>query len=263
MATKKVNILLGQSNAEGVGLKSGLPARLLGPQADTYVWNRVAAAVQQLDESTGNNLSFPLGGPYYTHGTELTLCEAVVADLGECYLYKYAISATSLGPGSTLWWHPNGLPLANNMFNYFKTDFAAYVAAMTALGHTVDVDSVVWYQGEADVTYEGLDEAYLANLKYLIRKVRAFLEPYTTAVLVPWVTCIIADSIVAPGYGYLRNPARVVRAAQYRAGWSDPAYRVLDTNRFEHSDLAHLTSQGYQDCGTAIWVARNLPNNNS
>ena len=265
MAVKKVILLMGQSNAEGIALKSGLPARLLGPQANTNVWNRVAVAIEQLDESTGNNLSFPLGGPYLTHGPELTLCEAAVAELGEILLYKYAISATSLGDGSLSSWHPNKLPLGNNLFDYFKTDFALFNTTVEGGGDTVDVQAMFWYQGESDITYEGLDEAYLANLKYFIRKTRSFIQEggYTTNVSLPWVTCVVADTVVDPGFGYLRNPARNVRAAQFRAGWSDPYYRVLDTNKFEHVDLAHLTSQGYQDCGTAMWAAYKLPNNNS
>jgi len=265
MVVKKVVVRLGQSNQEGRAIYTDLPASLKGPQADTYIWQRVAAAVQQLDGSTGNNRSFPPSGAGL-HGPEFTACAAAVVEWGEVYCYKYAIDGTSLGPGSTLFWHPNQVYTptgTDNMFEYFKADFVDFVTAMGVLGHTVDVQYVSWFQGESDTVYNGLDEAYYGSLKYFISQVRAFLANYTTATVIPWVTHLIHQGIIPSGFTYLIPRVKNVRAAQRKVGTNDRYYRIVDTSDYPHFDDLHLNSAGSQAAGTDEFAAYLLPNSNA
>lgn len=253
---------MGQSNQEGRAVYTDLPASLQGAQANTYIWNRMSAAVEQLDGSTGNNMSFPPVG-LGQHGPEMSASKAAVDALGEIYVYKYAIDGTSLGPGSTLWWHPNGLPLANNMFNFFKTDWANFVAAMGVLGHTVQVLYVSWFQGESDAVYDGLDESYYGSFKYFMQKVRAFLaDYYTDGSEIPWVTHLIHNGIIPSGYAYLRPRVNNVRAGLIKAGRDYRKYRIVETSDYPHFDDLHLNSEGSQQAGIDEYAAYLLPKSN-
>lgn len=177
MAVRDVIVMLGQSNQEGEALVSGLPASLTGPQSNRWIWSLVPQRNEILNVDVGNNMSFPPA--IITHGPELTLAEAAVAELGKVWIFKYAIDGTSLGPGSFFWWHPNALPLSSNLFDNFKTFFGQFVSFMEKRGDIVNVIFVNWFQGEADAIFEGLAESYYGALQHLKDKIRDFLLPYS------------------------------------------------------------------------------------
>lgn len=269
MVVRDVIVGLGQSNMDGQGLNSSLPVGLQGPISGASVWNNTSGVIEVLDASTGNNKTVPPIG-IGTHGPEITLADAAVAELGAIDIIKYAPGGTSMGP-SVFSWHPNKLPIGDillafgNAFELFKINFAAYNAAAVAGGDTLNVLFVVWFQGEQDVLSNGLlHETYLGGLRYLMIKVREYLAPYSTTSILPWVTCMIHAGFIPTSFGYLHAKANTVRSAQLKAGWSDPAYRVVDTAFFSlKSDALHLDSEGQQQCGYAIWDAYKSPRNNS
>lgn len=259
MALKKVKVLLGQSNQEGVASKLLLPASLRGVQANTYIFNYENNARELLNcDGAGANL--PNNNTVHFAGfvgPEMQLAAAAVAEYGEIDLFKFAVVGTAMGPiaGSRSWNVEDA-----DLFTEFVTRWTAYVALMNGLGHTIDVIDVNWLQGESDAGTEGNDEAYYGFYKRFIRQVRAVLQPYTTSEIIPWITGLIHSGVGNTNYSRLQN----VRAALARAGWSDPTYRIVDLNRFSFlGDNLHLDTNGVVACGQAFWDASQLTYNNS
>jgi len=264
MAVKKVRILMGQSNADGQADKASLSASLRGPQANSYIFNYENNAIEVLNcDAVGanqpNNVTSHIAG---WCGPEMTLSASVVVAEGECYLFKYAVSTTSLGP-SILYreWHPE----ANDLYTEFTTRFGAFVAKMATLGHTVDVCEIYWYQGEADTFIEGNDNAYLGLFKRFKSDVRAFLAPYTSSPVIKWTSALIHQPILPSGPTiFLLNRTKNVRAALLKAGWDDKFYRIVDADKFSfQTNLIHLDTQGVMDCGNAFYAAAQLTTSNT
>lgn len=262
MAEVNVIILLGQSNAEGFATTASLPLSLRGPQANTFVFNFDNNAREILN-CDGVGLNLPNNNT--THvlgfaGPEMSLCAAAVADLGGIELFKFAVAGTPLGPYSSSEWN---VP-ANDLIAVFAARWNAYVAVLAGLGHTPKVKLIVWYQGETDANLEGNDAAYFGLFKPFIAAVRSTVLYNVTPYLIRWVTCVIPNNNLLPTVSATIHRINNIRGAQYRAGWDDPEYRIVDTNRFSHTtDLVHLDTEGIVDCGEAIWEAYLLDYNNS
>lgn len=265
MAVKYVDILLGQSNQEGVADKLLLPASLRGVQANTWIFNYEANAIQLLNcDGAGANL--PNNNTSHTAGLvgpEMSYCASAVAELGEIYVFKYAIGSSGLGPMQAgLSWNLESLQL----FPQLAIRWAAYLVRMGILGHTVVVRSIHWYQGETDATIDGNDEAYLGLFKRFIRDVRSLVQPDASLQSqIKWVTHLISNKVLNSLFINRNRQLNNVRAALYKAGWSDPNYRVVETNSFSHdpNQPEHLDTEGVQADGIAGWAAVNLPYNNS
>ena len=263
MALKSVRVLLGQSNMEGLAPKVDLPAALRGPQANSYIYNYDNNAIEVLDvDGVGLNLPNATTGHLANYcGPEMQLQAEIVAAEGESYIFKYAIGGTALGPSSGQEWNVE----AAELFAQFQTRWASFVADMDLLGHTVVVPEVYWMQGEADITIEGNDEAYYGLFKRFISGVRTVLAEYKPeGSEIKWITGLVHTTITAAGYQYLYPRVQNVRSAQLRAGWSDPYYRVVDTDNFSRQlDQVHLDTDGVVAFGTALWNAAQLDYNNS
>lgn len=265
MAVKNVLVILGQSNQEGEASTVSLPVSLRGAQANTFIWNDDNLAIETLNcDAAGanqpNNTTTHLVGKC---GPELSLAADAVAELGEIYIFKYAIPASSLapfaaGPGC---WNVESADL----YAEFLLRWGRFATAMATAGHTINVLFVSWLQGDSDTFVEGSDVAYFGLYKRLISDTRNFLLAYSTTRSIKWVAGLFHELILPAGPGiYLTRRAKNVRAALMRAGWDDPLYRVYDTNAFSfQTDLIHLDTQGVVDCGHAQWAAYMLSYNNS
>lgn len=265
MALKNVIVLLGQSNQEGQASIASLPVSLRGPQSNAIIYNDDNNALETLNcDAVGanqpNNTTGHLVGKC---GPELSLAAEAVAELGEIYLFKYSVSASSMapyaaGPGC---WNVESVDLAAEFF----TRWNRFVAAMALAGHTINVLFVSWLQGDSDTFVEGNDIAYFGLYKRFINDTRNLLQPYNTERKVKWVAGLFHELILPSGpIIFLVRRAKNVRAALMRAGWDDPLYRIYDTDHFSfQTDLIHLDTQGVVDCGIAQWNAYGLSYNNS
>lgn len=266
MAVKKVRILMGQSNADGQADIASLSASLRGAQANCFIFNYENNAVETLNcDGVGanlpNNTTVHIAG---WCGPEMTLSQSVKTAEGESYLFKFAIASTALGPALLTGyrsWHPE----MTDLFSEFTTRWAAFVAAMALLGHTVDVQEIYWYQGEADTFIEGHDQAYFGLFKAFKKAVREFLAPYSTKSTIRWVSALIHSLLLPSGPTiFLLNRTKTVRSALLRAGWEDSEYRVIDADRYSFkTDLIHLDTQGVMDCGNDFWTAAQLTYSNT
>lgn len=266
MAAVDVNILAGQSNAEGTGNAVDLPASLRGPQANRFVWNHENGAIETLNcDAAGANQ--PNNNTLHTAGKvgiEMSLSEAAFNATGvDQYLFKYAIPASPVGPTfAGISWNYE----SQQLFLQFLTRWNAFSAALALAGHTIRKLRIFWYGGESDAIVDGNDLAFYGLFKRFIRDIRSVVDTNSaTQLTVPWTTMLIADN--APNIYFANKAAAVknVRAGQYKAGWHDIYYRVFDTNQLSHdpADPIHLDSSGVYDGGIGAWNAYLLDSNNS
>lgn len=248
---------------EGLALKSDLPVSLRGAQSNSYIFNYENNAIEVLNvDAVGANQPNNTTGHYPDwFGPEMSMQAEIVAAEGECYIFKFAIGGTALGPTTGNTWNVSD----NELYGQFNTRWAAFIAAMTTLGHSVVVPEIYWMQGEADAIIEGHDEAYYGLFKRLIKQLRIVLAPYTeSGTTIKWITGLVHSTITAAGFQYLYPQVQNVRAAQRKAGWNDPAYRIVDTDSFSRQvDQVHLDADGMVAFGEALWAAAQLEYNNS
>tara|TARA_R110000751_G_scaffold300963_1_gene413030 strand:+ start:6247 stop:8241 length:1995 start_codon:yes stop_codon:yes gene_type:complete len=263
MAVKKVVVLIGQSNMEGRGVYADLPAALKGAQTGRYVYNYDNDAREVLNAGgVGANLpNNTTGHVTDKFGPEMQLASDAYDELGEIDIFKYSVDSSGLGP-SLIWpfWHPR---VATSLYANFVTRFNAMVAHYVTLGHTIDVQFVAWYQGETDSLELGNDLAYYGNFINFIATVRAYLDTYSLSTKIRWITYLLHEYNDTTGTTPLINMTKNVRGAQLRAGWSDPEYRVIETNHYSYlSDIIHVDSAGQIIAGADAWVQwKSLVNN--
>lgn len=267
MAAKTLRILLGQSNPEGYADKASLPAALRGAQANSRIFNYENNLWEILNcDGVGANL--PNNTTYHTAnkaGPEMSLSAAITAAEGECWLFKFCVPSTTMGPAAVYReWNVESVDLSAELF----TRFGAAVTALTALGHTIQTIEVYWYQGEGDTFIEGNDAAYFGLYRRFITDIRTWLAGFKTDQLpsnIKWIAVLIHDLILSSGAAtFFISRTRNVRSALMKAGWDDPNYRIVDADRFSfQTDLIHLDTQGVVDCGDAMYAASLLTYNNT
>lgn len=270
MAIKKVICMHGQSNMDGFAAIATLPAALRGAQANRFIWNHENNAVETLNcDGVGANLPNNTCDhrPGFC-GPELALAESAVADLGEVFIFKWAMHATVLGPSKDFRsWNFED----NDLFADLVTRWNAFKVAMAGLGHTIDVIMVAWAQGDGDWAIEGNDLAYFGLFRRFINEVMKLYRPFSQKPSeIKWVTALTHQVVVPPSLWYWVSPQKNVRAAQRRAGWDNPHYRILDADDYSYTgvgaipgDFIHLDTAGVVAEGHDFWNAFNLSYNNS
>lgn len=266
MAVKNVVLLLGQSNMEGRGDRNNLPVSLRGPQAGAYIFNYENNAIETLNvDGAGanlpNNTTGHIAGRF---GPEMSLAAKAVAELLEIHIFKFAVDASILGPSTNVLYPIWNTETTVGLYQQFLIRWTAFVNAMTALGHTINVTKIFWFQGDSDCFVEGNDLAYFGLYKRLIKDIRSYCNP-STPTNIRWVSGLTHRLVLPNGVSiFLAQRAGNVRAAQLRAGWDDPNYRVFDSDGYSYlTDLIHLDSQGLIDIGEDMWDNSNLTYNNS
>lgn len=267
MAAKILRLLLGQSNPEGYADKASLPVSLRGPQANSYIFNYENNAWEILNcDGAGANL--PNNTTYHTAnkvGPEMSLSAAITAAEGECWLFKFCVPSTTMGPAALYReWNVESVDLSAELFVRFN----AAALALAGLGHTIERIEVYWYQGEGDTFIEGNDISYFGMYRRFISDIRTWLANFKTDRLstnIKWIAVLIHDLILSSGVAtFFISRTRNIRAALMKAGWDDPNYRILDADRFSfQNDLIHLDTQGVVDCGEAMYAAALLTYNNT
>jgi hypothetical protein len=272
-AAVKVFLLGGQSNMAGVGGYSGYlgsnnppwtnpPYTVADAPCPSYLANQSSVKFWNYNDgispgstavhnpSTGNAWIKLQNGYGYRgdqFGPELSfgyrLHELFPND--EIYLVKYGISGTDLGSQ----WNPYG---SAEMFNTFKARAQAAINNLVGQGKTVDVEGMIWMQGESDCTNSSYAAAYAVNLKTLINKVRSDFSAYDGANM-KFVTGRIT-TMMYPYYATLPN-CNLVRNAQ--VNMTDPATPnyVRNTAWFDTDDLTwayygHYGTEGQIKLGT-------------
>lgn len=156
---KPVIILIGQSNAVGVGTISSAPTEYQGTITGAKIWNG-SAFVNLVAGSTNQ------GADSLTFGPELSLCKKYLERSGntEVYLIKHALSNTSL--------NVDWLPTSGAQYTAMV---AKINAALSNLGTgNYSIKGFVWVQGENDALSASATPSinYQTNLTSLISNLR-------------------------------------------------------------------------------------------
>jgi hypothetical protein len=169
-------ILLGQSNAQGLGVISSAPSQYQGVVSNSRIWNGTSFA--NLQAGTNNE-----GNSATEFGPELSLCETLSARTGKiAYLVKNAVGSTSLAVD---WLAPSGANLTAA-----KTEIDAAITHLNSNGHRVRIAGIFWIQGEQDASNSTHAAAYKTNLLNLISNLRTAYAAYGSASC-PFVTALL------------------------------------------------------------------------
>ena len=247
----EVYLLGGQSNANGRGDASQLPAPLASPQTDVlFYWHRTQATSNvgwltedqwiDLAPGSGHGTTTPVFPKEF--GSELSFGRAM-ADANPAAriaIIKYAHGGTNLHSE----WSATG-----DKYATFVATVQAGLAALSNAGHTYELKGMIWHQGEADTGAQA--DNYEANLTSLVNRVRNDLFAGQAA---PFVIGSISNSqygtqITTPGTGpyKVRQAQQAVAANIVQVGFVNTdgfPVRPTDTIHFDHNGQIAL-GQGF------------------
>jgi hypothetical protein len=242
IAATKVFILAGQSNMEGVGVASELPAIYGGVQSDVKIWNNVWSAP---DTGTWSSLkpsawtNADTGVTYF--GPEVTFGYQIANRLlpnDQIYLIKYAAGSTSL--------YKDWKPGSGWCYTNLKTAVTSAMKNLTTANLSPSIAGMIWMQGETDAAYGG-DYArdYAANLTSLITTARKdFGSPE-----MPVVLGRITESPMwaSADIGLVRAAQTTVPNEVGYASWINTD--DLDAYTSTSPYFGHFTTRGQMDLG--------------
>lgn len=276
----KTFLQAGQSNADGRALTNGLPSRLLSPQPDVFIYygdtgnfTVLKPGLSSMAKSFGPELTFGRSlADFFAQTNHVSTNNVTVA------IIKYAAGGTSL----YFDWAAGGTAITNgdgvryiNFQNSVKTGLADLAA--TFPGATIELDGMIWVQGETDIDLSSgatgvsanpaIAAAYGTNLVRLIDDVRltyATNLPYGTNL--PFFLSRISANQTAfsnpanPAYPYCLQ----VRVGQaYAATNLENVFMInTDGSQFsvgtigaESAGNQHYDTAGQQALGTAFATA--------
>lgn len=270
--TWRLYFLGGQSNMDGYGKVEELPAELLAPQEDVWIFHGNPAPDGDLTGGQGlwSRLRPGHGRGFSSDGTSNRYSDAfgvelsLAARLKQFYpgekiaLIKYSRGGTSIdvaAAGHFGCWDPDfeagqGPGRGVNQWDHFLATLRAALAV-----RDIDQDGVedslvpagiVWMQGESDAAW-GAEVAgrYQHHLKRLMDLMRAAFRVDDLPVAVG----LISDSGQDED-GKVWDHGMIVRAAQQAWAAADSrAVLVSSTDSYHYSDKWHYDSFGYLDLG--------------
>lgn len=171
----------GQSNADGYGISSQLPAELRTSQPDIDFYHGNGGGFSTLQANQWLRLqpgSGSMKGNIGGFGPELSfgigIHQALGASTARIALVKHTRGGSSLHTD----WLPGGnASTTGDGHDYlaFQTTVNSALASLTTLypGASVQLDGMVWHQGEADAGSPSTAKAYKTNLTRFIADIRA------------------------------------------------------------------------------------------
>lgn len=222
--------LSGQSNASGRVNTGFVPQT---SDADIPYWYRTDGPARRL--ATSNSSFETLGtlnsgyyGPEISAGRQLQ-------SLG----YNPAIIKTSFSSLNLYEdWNPNG----GEWWNAWTTETANALNALTAAGHTYELQGYFWYQGESDGNENSTAIAYEDNFANFINATRDFLDEPE----LDFISALIRERTD-------RRFRPLVREGQINILESDVNGDYFDTNMFGVlPDNNHHNASGVNDVGIAF-----------
>ena len=242
----RVLLIGGQSNADGRAAVSGLPSQLQSPQSDVDFYYKTEGNTPVLTTLRPGLTETSQFGPEIMLGRRFADIHAAEAGT-RVALIKYANGGTNLhvewkagGDASTTGDGPEYLT--------FQQTVNAGLAAL-AVAHpsaAIELEAMVWMQGESDTNSLAYANAYQANLMSFIADVRA-----TFGSGLPFVIGRLSG-------GQTANEAAgmaIVQAAQDAVAASDRLTGIVNTDGFAlKGDNLHFDADGQQSLGSAFAV---------
>ncbi len=240
----RVLLIAGQSNADGRAVVSGLPVQLQSPQNDVDFYYKTegnTAALTTLRPGLTETSQF---GPEILLGRRFADLHSSESGT-RVALIKYANGGTSLYSD----WKAGGDASATGdgpEYVIFQQTVTSGLVALAAAhpAATLEIEALVWMQGESDTNSLTRANAYQNNLTNFIADLRA-----TYGANLPFVIGRLSD-------GQTANDATgmdIIQAAQDAVAATDPLTEIVNTNSFSlKSDNLHFDANGQQSLGSAF-----------
>ena len=240
----RVVLISGQSNADGRAAVSGLPIQLQSPQSDVDFFYKTEGNPPVLTTLRPGLTETSQFGPEILLGRRFADLHAAEAGT-RVAIIKYANGGTNLqvewkggGDATTTGDGPEYLA--------FQQTVVAGLAALAAAhpSAAIELESMVWMQGESDTNSLAYANAYQANLTDFIADVRA-----TFGSGLPFVIGRLSSGQTANGAAGMA----IVRTAQNAVAASDPLTGIVNTDGFAlKGDNLHFDADGQQALGSAF-----------
>lgn len=240
----RILLIAGQSNADGRAVVSGLPTSLQSPQADVDFYYKTqgnAATLTTLRPGLTETSQF---GPEILLGRRFADLHSGEAGT-RVAIIKYANGGTNL---YSQWKAGGDATTTGDGTEYvtFQQTVSSGLAALAAAhpSAALELESMVWMQGESDTNSLTYANAYQVNLATFIADVRA-----TFGANLPFIIGRLSD-------GQTANDATgmdIIQAAQDAVAASDPLTEIVNTNGFAlKSDQLHFDANGQQSLGSSF-----------
>ena len=243
----RVFLQAGQSNADGRATPGELPTTpvdLQQPQSDIDFYYKVQGGSGTLTTLRPGRSESSQFGPEVTFGHDLNSMLNLDATT-RVALIKYANGGTRL---ATQWKAGGDATTTGDLSEYltFQQTVTAGMAALAAAytGAVIEIEGMIWHQGESDTSSGAYANAYVTNLAEFISDVRA-----TYGADLPFVIGRLSDLQTALNATHLET----VRAAQTALAADDPFTGLVDTDPFAlKTDNLHYNATGQQAMGSAF-----------
>jgi hypothetical protein len=256
-AVIRVLLLGGQSNAIGQASAATLSPTLLAPQTDVLLYSYVSGQPANADGTLGGLQTLHAGAAAIlgNFGPEVTLGQALSPLLTtepgtKLAIIKFAKGGTSLNFD----WRPDGTGAMTGdgpLYQTFQQVVSAGLAKLAATYPTsrIQLDGMVWVQGEQDTNTEANAQGYGALLTSFISDVRTTFSPG-----LPFFLSRL--SLQQTYYSSTRYPAfMAVRQGQQSVAASVAGTYLLDIDAPAFSvgsDKVHFDAAGQQALGNAF-----------
>jgi hypothetical protein len=229
----RVVLLGGQSNMDGRGDATGLPAQLQLPQTNVLFYHGQSG--RAIPANTWTNLGPGSGtdfGPEVKFGQ--TAADALPSN--RVALIKYAAGGTDLNND----WDP----ASGGTYATFRGVVTGATNALNGAGHTFEVAAMLWTQGERDAKTDRSQAQYETDLTEFVADARSRYGaelPFFVSRLSSGQTNIPAAGLAA------------IRAAQANVAAADPRMVMTVTDSFGLlADNLHFDAAGQQSLGEAL-----------
>lgn len=170
----------GQSNMGGRAPNGSLPAGLIGPIANAYIWSETNQQFEILEAGVNN-----LPDAALCFGPEMAFMKCVTTDFGQYFYFKYATGGTAMG---------NRWLVGGDLCEGFVSRLAnaRYVHGYNT-GVQLNLTVNQFAQGEADAQNTAYAAAYLTNLRGMVAYWRSVVPGMAAA---KWGLNICKDTTI-------------------------------------------------------------------
>ena len=262
--TVDVYVLAGQSNMEGVGRVTALPADVFEESAAQLYHSDSLGAEGRHDAWLPLRPAGWSGGPVPCFGVEVELGRLLLPSAGSdgVFLVKHAVGGTNLHSD----WDPAGGP----QYSKLQAVLAAALADLVERGVEPVVRGLFWIQGEADAKDARTAAEYLRNIEALVAALRASVGQHAPDRDPERIRFVLGQVIpdAAPGSNAHRAYTfrNTVRAAQVAAATripnaatvrTDPTFEThaSEQDGFRDSDNIHFNAAGIRKLGRHMAAA--------
>ncbi len=225
----KVYLCGGQSNMQGRGLASEIPADIRGPFENIPAFWREWTDWDALQVGMGNVDKF---GPTFIFGQDI----ANYSTNETVLILKYAVDGTDL---YSRWRPPSSGGTQGDLYTDFIRVVPEALAKLEVVYSDVEIAGMIWFQGSSDSNTEVRATEYELNLTNFITDLR-------TEFNVPDMPFIIGDLKVDQSYATFGD---VILNAQANVDMNVPFTRSFPTQDLTFTDVVHYDTNGAVACG--------------